>query len=265
MSRNRRKWVGNLKTLPLDPDLVLSRLVQWTRDPQQRFSSLDGPEPDNLTCASAWQGQVPEGAIAREAFIYRDKHTDLWIQAVPWRIVNQNEMPKWCDMQRALGAQAVWYNYNSKPHRRRKTYAERELIKIHSNDITYVDLLHESGKLKFGDIDFTKLIPHAQPRSVDIDILKLLAQQNPTGKRRYAKLAPGERQRLAYKPVRTPLGLFGSVNAAAAAHGFTASKMSVLINRDDGTNYQFIDKNDYAKLILNVNTSEHREDSELEE
>ena len=248
MSRNRRKWVGNLKTLPLDPDLVLSRLVQWTRDPQQRFSTLDGPEPDNLTCASAWQGQVPDNALSREAFVYRDKHTDLWIQAVPWRVITQNDMPKWCDMQRALGAEAVWYNYNSKPHRRRKTYAERELTQVQSNEITHVDILHQAGKFKLGDVDLVTLVPNGRPRSIDIDIMKLLSEQTTVTKKRYNKLEPGQKQRPATKPVRTPLGVFPSVNAASEAHGFSASKMSVIINRDDGTNYKFIPRDEYLKL-----------------
>jgi len=155
-------------------------------------------------------------------------------------------------MQRALGAQAVWYNYNSKPHRRRKTYAERELSRIHYEDITYVDLLHESGKLKFGDVDFTVIVPNAQPRSIDIDILKVLAEQNTPGKKRYARLAPGQKQRRANKPVSTPLGVFASVNAAAAAHGFSAAKMSQTINKDDGTNYQFISLEEYLKLTSDI-------------
>lgn len=258
MSRNQRKWVGKLTIQPLDPDLVLSRHMKWVKDPQNRFSTLDGAEPDNLTCASAWQGQVPDNALAREAFVYRDKHTDLWIQAVPWNIIADQNVVKWNDMQRAMGAVAVWYNGNAKPLRRRKTYAERELTQVQSNEITHVDILHQTGKFKLGDVDLVTLVPNGRPRSIDIDIMKLLSDKTTVTKKRYNKLEPGQKQRPATKPVRTPLGVFPSVNAASEAHGFSASKMSVTINSDDGTNYKFISQDEYLKLTEDVNKQDYK-------
>jgi hypothetical protein len=247
MSRNQRKWVGNIKTYPLDPDLVLSRLMQWVRDPSHRFSTLDGTEPDNLTCASAWLGHIPNNAIAREAFIYKDKNTNLWVQAIPWKIVSQTEVIKWSDMQRTLGAIAIWFNGNAKPHRRIKTYAERELTKINSSELTYVDLLQETGRLRFGDIDMAKLIPMAQPRSIDIDIRQLMAQPELNNRKKYPKLQPGQTQRLAVKPVCTPQGVFSSVTAAAKSHGISPSKMSTIL-RAESDGYRYLSKEEYFKL-----------------
>lgn len=241
---------------PLDPDLVLSRHTKWVRDPSYRFSTLDGPEPDNLTAASAWPGPIPDNALAHEAFIYKDKHTNLWIQAVPWNVVPAQEIVSWNDMQRALGAVAVWYNGNAKPIRRRKTYAERELNHMSSKDITYVDLLYSAGLTKFGDIDFAELLPQGKAKSLDIEELKSTINLNLSGRKKYPKLAPGQKQRQASKPVQTPQGVFKSVTAAAAHYNWTVSKMSITVRNPDFEDFHFIEREAYDKLINDVNISE---------
>lgn len=242
----------------LDPDLVLSRHTKWVRDPSYRYSTLDGAEPDNLTAASAWSGPIPDNALSREAFIYLDKNTNLWIQAVPWNIVPAQEILRWNDMQRALGAVAVWYNGNAKPIRRRKTYAERELLRMGCKELTYVDLLYSAGLTKFGDIDLAELLPQGQAKSLDIEELKsnINLNLNLSGRKKYPKLAPGQKQRQASKPVQTPQGIFKSVTAAAAHYNWTVSKMSLTVRNPDFEDFHFIDREAYDKLISDVNTSE---------
>ena len=255
--RYKRTWQGDIAAAPADPDLVLGRHLRWSRPVNSEYSTLNGDEPDSITCASVWPGRIPDIAISSEATIYKDPICGLWIQAVPWRLVNNEQAQAWCDVQASLGAGATWINIGSRPHRPVKTMAEQELSKINSTEITYVDLITERGLLQFGDLDFTVMVPRARSRNVEYEhpIYHEAGEEQPQRRLRISNESSSNKL---WKPVSTPLGVFRTVREASIAHKITSPGITARIRRDP--DYKFITMEEYLEVKNSISKNSQGED-----
>jgi len=87
MTNFRKRWTGDLPH-PEAPDLMLSRAMAWTPDPQRKYSTINGLEPNNISAAVAWT-KIPQDLVASDAFIYKDRKTGLWVQAVGYPLISK--------------------------------------------------------------------------------------------------------------------------------------------------------------------------------
>ena len=244
-----RNWRGLIRTFPYQPNLVLTKLLYWKRNADTRYATVCYPEPDNLTAAAAFR-RIPPDLIARDAFIYKDERTGLWVQAVACRLVPPNLVQSWCQLQLDGGALAIWVNGNPKPAR-----IQPETVNAERQE--FISLLNTMDKFMLNGIDIKRLIDGIKNEYREI---KPFVGWTPPVQKKYARLKPGQTQRLATKPVKTPLGIFNSVNAAAKAHGFNASKMSVTITRDTTGQYQYLSREEYGYTYAKINKNVSTED-----
>lgn len=251
MTRSRKKWSGNSVPLPEMPDAVLSRLVQWTPDSSKRYSTLNGYEPNNLSAAAAWI-KIPPDLVASDAFIYQDKKTALWIQAVGYPLIPVEQVQSWCDLQLSSGAEQVWTNLAAQPRLPQKPYTQREMPGKASDPVTYIEMIACQKKFIINGLDMTELVPWAKPKDVDV-------YAEPPKRKTYPKRETGKFFiRTNSKCLETPKGIYQSVTQAAADLGMSFCGVTHHLKR--GTKgYRYISVDEYLERIAELNKSEATE------
>jgi hypothetical protein len=144
MKEIRKKWSGNYPH-PEAPDQVLSALVKWVPDSTKKYSTINGYEPNNITAAVAWT-RIPPDLVASDAFIYKDKKTGLWVQAVGHPLITREQSKSWIDLQIANGAQKSWFNQYAVPRLPQKPYTLREIPAKTIDKVTYIEMLAHQNK-----------------------------------------------------------------------------------------------------------------------
>jgi hypothetical protein len=257
MGRYLRKWMGIRTTYPQDPDLVLAKLLNWTPGPMNGPATWPYPEPCNIIAAAAFENKIPQEAIASEAFIFKDKKTNLWVQAVGTKLLKWDDVAAWHDLQTSLGAVAVWYFNQAWPPRRQPKFIDQATEVKPTDIISNIHLLNNMGKFKINDIDLTKLYPEKFAGLSDIEIV--IAQQDVKDYRRLKlpqeKKLPGQRSGYS-KCVIAPHGLFVSATLAGAAINKSSAWVSVRASKGiEG--YQYISRSEYLRLT-GLNTHEQK-------
>ena len=251
MTAFRKKWSGTNLPLPEAPDVVLSRLVQWTPDSTKRYSSLNGYEPNNITAAVAWT-KIPNDLVASDAFIYKDKPTGLWIQAVGYPLISVQQVKSWIDLQMSAGAVQYWTNLNAHPRLPMKPQTNREVPAKTNDQVTYIEVIAQQKKFIINGIDMTTLVPWAKPKDVDI-------YAPPPERKQYEKRDPTKFYiRRNSKFVITPKGVYQSVSAAAADMGMSFSGITHHIKKGS-KQFRFITEEEYTLRIAELNKSEATE------
>ena len=237
-----------MKEFPQDPDLVLVKLLNWNAGPVYGRATAAYPEPCNLIAAAAYVGRIPAHAIGREAFIYKDKKTKLWVQAVGTKEVQDTGITQWHDLQRSFGAVAVWFFNQAQPPRRQVSYVDvSDEMKIHDN-IGSIHLLYQNGKFKLGDIDFTKIYPD---KFGGVDAVHVQEETKPLTNYSIAKIKQEKKlpeQKCGYsKCCVAPHGVFASATDAGKAIGKSGNWVSLrAVKEIDG--YRYITKAEYLRL-----------------
>lgn len=250
MTRSRKKWLGT-GPFPKAPDLVLSVLVKWIPDPAKKYSTINGYEPNNFTAAAVWH-KIPKDLIASDAFIYKDKQTGLWVQAVGYPLITKDTAMAWIDLQLANGAQSAWINLNAHPRLPQKPYTLREIPGQTKDPVTYIEMLGEQNKFVVNGIDMLDLNPLGRPRDVDV-------HADHTKRKIYPKRDPNKFHiRKNSKFLETPKGVYQSVTQAAADMGM--SFCGLTYHLDKGTlGYRYIPVEEYLIRIEKLNKNEATE------
>jgi len=251
MTRSRKKWWGTSFPQPEMPDAVLSRLTHWTPDNSKKYSTLNGYEPFNLTAAAAWL-RIPDDLIASDAFIYRDKKTNLWIQAVGYPLIPVEEVQSWCDLQQSSGAVQTWTNLAAQPRLPQKPLTLREVPAKTIDQITYIEMIAEQNKFVVNGVDITTLVPWARAKDVDV-------YAEPPKRKTYPKRETGKFfVRTNSKCLATPKGVYQSITAAAADLDLTFSGLTYHLKRGS-PGFRYISTDDYLERIAELNKSEATE------
>lgn len=244
MSELRKKWTGDFPK-PEAPDQVLSALVKWTPDSTKKYSTINGLEPNNITAAVAWT-KIPPDLVASDAFIYKDKKTKLWIQAVGYPLIPREQAQAWIELQISNGAQRSWYNQYAQPRLPQKPYTLREVPAKTIDQITYIEMLGHQNKFMLNGIDLLDLNPLGRPKDVDVDGL-------PIKRKTYAKRDPTKFTfRRNSKFIMTPKGVYRSVSEAAADMDMSFSGVSFHIKRNS-PNYRTISEEEYLLRLEELN------------
>jgi hypothetical protein len=248
MGRYLRKWIGSLKEFPQDPDLVLVKLLNWNAGIYGGRATAAYPEPCNIIVAAAYVGHIPSHAIGREAFIYKDKKTKLWVQAVGTKEVQNSGITQWHDLQRSFGAVAVWYFNQAQPPRRQVSYVDlSNEMKTH-DPVSSIHLLHQNGKFKLGEFDFTKIYPD---KFGGVEGMYVREPIKPLDNYKIARLNKEKKlpeQKCGYsKCCIAPHGVFASATDAGKVIGKTGNWVSLrCVKEIDG--YKYISKQEYLRL-----------------
>jgi len=206
----RKKWTGN-GLCPDAPDLVLGRLVGWVPDSTKKYSTINGYEPNNITAAVAWT-KIPKDLVASDAFIYRDKKTGLWVQAVGYPLIPKEQAQAWIDLQMVNGALSSWYNQYAQPRLPQKPYTQREIPAKTADKVTYIEMLGHQNKFVVNGINLVDLNPLGRPRDIDVN-----AEPEKRKSKTYTKRDPTQFTiRKNSKCLETPRGVYQSVTQAAA-------------------------------------------------
>jgi len=250
MTRSRKKWLG-AGPHPRAPDLVLSMLVQWQPDFTKKYSTLNGYEPNNFTAAAAWT-KIPADLVASDAFIYLDRETGLWVQAVGYPLISKEQVNGWVDLQLSSGAKLAWTNLNGEPRLPQKPYTQREIPAKTLDKVTYIEMLKEQNKFIVNGIDLCELNPVGRPREVDI-------YAEPKKRKSYVKKQTGVFQiRKNSRCVETPQGVYQSITQAAEEMGMSFG--GITHHMDKGTKgYRYITVEEYLIRIAVLNKNEATE------
>lgn len=246
MTKFIKKWSGNLPH-PDMPDLVLSALMKWTPDNSKTYATINGYEPNNLTAAAAWT-KIPQDLVASDAFIYKDKKTKLWVQAVGYPLISVQQAQSWIDLQMSNGAQQYWFNTGARPRLPQKPYTLREIPAKTADKVTYIEMIADQNKFVVNGINLWELNPAGKPRDIDV-------YAPPPPRKVYEKRNTGTYHiRSNSRFIETPQGFFQSVTAAADANGMTFSGLNYHLKK--GTKgYRIITYEEYLirTAVLNKN------------
>lgn len=230
---------------PLFPDLVLSALVKWVPDSSKKYSTLNGYEPNNITAAAAWH-KIPQDLVASDAFIYKDKKTGLWVQAVGYPLIPVDKVKDWCELQMSHGAVCFWTNLNAQPRLPQKPYTLREIPGQTKDPVTYIEMLGEQNKFVVNGIDMLDLNPLGRPRDVDVHADHTKRKTYPKRERTKFHIRSNSRC------LETPSGVYQSVTQAAEDMGMSFCGVTHHMNK--GTKgYRYISVEEYLmrKQMLN--------------
>lgn len=230
---------------PLFPDLVLSALVKWVPDSSKKYSTLNGYEPNNITAAAAWH-KIPQDLVASDAFIYKDKKTGLWVQAVGYPLIPVDKVKDWCELQMSHGAVCFWTNLNAQPRLPQKPYTLREIPGQTKDPVTYIEMLGEQNKFVVNGIDMLDLNPLGRPRDVDVHADHTKRKIYPKRERTKFHIRSNSRC------LETPSGVYQSVTQAAEDMGMSFCGVTHHMNK--GTKgYRYISVEEYLmrKQMLN--------------
>lgn len=251
MSNLRKKWSSDFPKLEA-PDLVLSILVKWVPDSARKYSTINGYEPNNLTAAAAWT-KIPRDLIASDAFIYKDKKTGLWVQAVGYPLISVKQAQAWIDLQMVNGAQQYWVNLNAIPRLPQKPYILREIPAKTADKVTYIEMLAHQNKFTVNGVNLLELNPLGKPRDIDI-YDQPIKQRKQYEKRDLTKFYVRKNSRF----VETPKGVYQSITEAAADLGMSFCGVTHHLKR--GTKgYRYISTDEYLERIKELNKSEATE------
>jgi hypothetical protein len=244
MKEIRKKWSGNYPH-PEAPDQVLSALVKWVPDSTKKYSTINGYEPNNITAAAAWT-KIPPDLVASDAFIYKDKKTGLWVQAVGYPLITKKQSKSWIDLQMANGAQQYWVNQYAIPRMPQKPYTLREIPAKTIDKVTYIEMLAHQNKFMVAGVNLLELNPLGRPRELDV-------YAEPRKRKNYEKGNTGVfhiRRNSRY--VETPKGVYFSISAAADDMDMSFCGLNHHIKK--GTKgYRIITKEEYLTRVEELN------------
>jgi hypothetical protein len=244
MKEIRKKWSGNFPR-PEAPDLVLSALVKWVPDSSKKYSTINGLEPNNITAAVAWT-RIPPDLVASDAFIYKDRKTGLWIQAVGYPLIPKEQAKSWIDLQISSGAQRSWYNQYAQPRLPQKPYTLREIHAKTNDKVTYIEMLAHQNKFMLNGQNLLDLNPLGQPRDIDVFA-------EPPQRPVYAKRDPSKFTfRRNSKFIMTPKGVYQSVSAAAGDMGMSFCGLTYHMKKGT-TGYRYISAEEYLLRVQELN------------
>lgn len=246
MKQTKKRWTGELPH-PEAPDLVLSRAVAWTPDPQRKYSTINGLEPNNISAAVAWT-KIPRDLIASDAFIYKDKKTGLWVQAVGYPLIPREQAQTWIELQITNGAEQSWYNQYAQPRLPQKPYTLREIPAKTIDKITYIELLADQNKFIVNGINLCDLNPLGRPRDVDVNA-------GPVKRKTYPRKNTGVfHVRRNSRCLETPRGVYQSVSAAAGAMGMSFCGVTHHLKKNS-PGYRYISVEEYLLRVQELNTN----------
>jgi hypothetical protein len=236
---NAPNWHGLVSIFPYQPNLVLAKLLSWKK-PTGKYAACSYPEPDNFTAAAAFK-KIPQDLVASNAFIYKDARTGLWVQAVGCKLVPPKLVSAWCQLQLDNGAIAIWVNNKPEPVRLQHTFGE---------DHDLLARLQEMNKFMLNGQNlmswFDDTLGFMDMTGGEFVINELFKDRGfKRERKKYPRLEPGQRQRKASKPVKTPLGLFASMGLAAVAHGWNQPKLSNKFKNDKDGSFVYLDPEEY--------------------
>jgi len=244
MKQTRKKWMGD-GPHPEAPDLVLSRAVSWTPDPQRKYSTINGLEPNNITAAAAWT-KIPEDLVACDAFIYRDKKTKLWVQAVGYPLIPREQAQAWIDLQITNGAHTSWFNQYAQPRLPQKPYTQREVPAKTIDQVTYIEMLAHQNKFMVNGINLCDLNPVGCPKDIDV-------YAEPIKRKTYPKRDPTKFYiRRNSKFLITPKGVYASVSQAAADMGMSFCGVTHHLKKNS-PGYTYISADEYLMRVSELN------------
>jgi hypothetical protein len=244
MKEIRKKWSGDFPK-PESPDQVLSALVKWIPDSSKKYSTINGLEPNNITAAVAWT-KIPADLIASDAFIYKDRKTKLWIQAVGYPLIPKEQAQTWIDLQISAGAQRSWYNQYAQPRLPQKPYTLKEIHAKTNDKVTYIEMLAHQNKFMLNGINLLDLNPLGQPRDIDVFA-------EPPERPVYAKRDPSKFTfRRNSKFIMTPKGVYQSVSAAAGDMGMSFCGLTYHLKRNS-PGYGTITQEEYSLRVQELN------------
>lgn len=242
----RKKWWGP-SPHPEAPDLVLSKAVAWTPDSTKKYSTINGLEPTNISAAVAWT-KIPQDLIASDAFIYKDKKTGLWVQAVGYPLIPKTQAQAWIELQLANGAEQSWYNQYAQPRLPQKPYTLREIPAKTIDKITYIELLGEQNKFWVAGQNLLDLNPLGRPRAVDV-------HAEPVKRKTYPRKNTGVFHiRRNSRCLETPKGVYQSVSAAAGAMNMSFCGVTHHLNKGS-PGYRYITIEEYLLRVQELNTN----------
>jgi len=246
MSEIRKKWSGDFPR-PEAPDQVLSALVKWVPDSTKKYSTINGYEPNNFTAAVAWT-KIPADLVASDAFIYRDRKTRLWVQAVGYPLITREQAQAWIELQLANGAQRSWYNQYAVPRLPQKPYTLREVPGKTIDKITYIEMIGQQNKFTVNGINLLDLNPLGRPRDLDINL-------GPIKRKNYPRKNTGIFHiRSNSKCLETPKGVYKSVSAAAGDMGMSFCGLTYHMKKGT-TGYRYISADEYLSRVSELNTN----------
>lgn len=250
----KKKWRGTDVRL-VDPDQVLTRLTHWQQGTQRNVATAQYPEPCNIIAASAWI-KIPPDMIATESFIYQDKRSGLWIQAVGTRLIPKELVAAWLDLQQSGGCVGTWVNLAAIPPRNQPTMVVRESLTKGHDPVTLAHQLNERNlyQIKGHDVrtwypELFRDIDHIRVDDYDEEGMQQFRKRRPYGGAKLPDQACGYS-----KCIVSPLGVFTSAKAAAEAAGIKASKV-YLLAKHERHGYRYITKQEYFALT-SINKSE---------
>lgn len=247
MSNFRKRWSGAM-LVPQAPDLVLSILVKWVPDSSKKYSTINGYEPNNITAAAAWT-KIPPDLIASDAFIYKDKITGLWVQAVGYPLITVEQARSWVDLQMANGAEQYWTNLNAQPRLPQKPYTLREVPAKTVDPVTYIEMIGEQNKFIVNGQNLLDLNPLGRPKDVDV-------YAEPAKRKTYPRRNSGIFHiRSNSKFLQTPKGVYASITQAAADMGMSFCGVTHHLRK--GTKgYAYITQEEYITRTQDLNKNE---------
>jgi hypothetical protein len=244
MKQVRKKWTG-CSIDPQAPDLVLSRAVNWVPDPQRKYSTINGYEPNNITAAVAWT-KIPPDLIASNAFIYRDLRSKLWVQAVGYPLIPREKSRDWIDLQMSNGAQGFWTNQYAVQRLPQRSYTQIETPRKSVDPITYIELLGQQNKFMVNDINLLELNPRGRPKDCEIT-------SGPILRKTYDKRNLGIFHiRSNSKFLQTPKGVYASISSASADMDMTFSGLKYHLTKNT-PGYRYITQDEYLLRSQELN------------
>ncbi len=244
MKQIRKKWSGDFPH-PEAPDLVLSRAVNWVPDSTKKYSTINGYEPNNIIAAAAWT-KIPEDLVASDAFIYRDKKTGLWVQAVGYPLIPREQAQAWIELQMAEGAHSYWFNQYAQPRLPQKPYTLREVPGKTIDKITYIEMLAHQNKFMVAGINLLDLNPLGRPKEVDV-------HAEPVKRKNYPKKNTGIFHiRKNSKCLETPRGVYQSVSAAAGDMDMSFCGVTHHLKKNS-PGYRYISVDEYLLRVEELN------------
>jgi len=246
MSNIRKKWTGDFPH-PEAPDLVLSRAVSWVPDGTKKYSTINGLEPNNITAAAAWT-KIPPDLVASDAFIYKDRRTGLWVQAVGHPLITGKQARAWIDLQTANGASHTWFNQYAQPRLPQKPYTLKETPAKTADKVTYIEMIAHQNKFTVNGINLCDLNPLGRPKDLDV-------YAEPIKRKTYERRDSGVFHiRSNSKFVETPKGVYASVSAAAGDMGVSFSGVNFHLKKGN-PGYRVITEEEYLKRVAELNTN----------
>jgi len=254
---NKKLWQGDLTLgVPVNPDQVLAKLLNWQRGQNQRTASCQYPEPINLTAATAWT-KLSRVNLHRYEFIYKDPITKLWIRTVAVNEVGVDNLDHWRDLQFSLGAKMVWTNRLAEAARPQPTLNDRDDEPGTRNSgldpISLTVRLQQMNKYQIGDYNMVQAMPDKFKfnDSENIQVIKRPRHRRGT----FTGAGSGNT-----KPIRTPWGVFASATIAAQAKDISLTWVATRARKFD-PEFCYLSKEEYEKYLENLpNTDLKTED-----